>query len=290
MNHKRILVALEFADSRDPAFERALALARTSGSELYLLHAIPANERFSARATLRLQHWAALRERAEAAGVGVQTVEQQGDPAEIIVLHADARPVDLIVMGTERRTGWARFRQPSVAERVLRRTTRPTLVVGDEDAGDGSGFKSVLVAVDMSPASRPLFDTAVQLTGDDVRQLTVVHVVDSFEAARAERTYRGHLRSAARRRLAAVMPARVGSGARVQIRVAVGLAADTIGAHAADVSADLIVVGRSWRFMHLGSTAVRMLRDTNRALLVVPPTATASQTIDARKSLHQVAA
>jgi nucleotide-binding universal stress UspA family protein len=120
MRHHRILVALGLTTGRDPAFERALALAGTSGAELYLLHAVPANQRFSFRAEERRQRTTHLRMRAEAAGVSVVTTEQHGDPAEIIVLHADARPVDFIVMGSERRTGWARFRQPSVAERVLR--------------------------------------------------------------------------------------------------------------------------------------------------------------------------
>jgi nucleotide-binding universal stress UspA family protein len=38
------------------------------------------------------------------------------------------------------------------------------------------------------------------------------------------------------------------------------------------VNADLVVVGRSGRFRPLGSTALRVLRDNKRALLVVPVT------------------
>jgi nucleotide-binding universal stress UspA family protein len=38
MTHNRILVALNLTDGPNPAFERALALAKTSGAELYLLH------------------------------------------------------------------------------------------------------------------------------------------------------------------------------------------------------------------------------------------------------------
>ena len=133
MNYKRILVALSFSDGRDAAFERALALAKTSGAELYLLHAVPASLPFSYNGAERLQRSTELRGRAEAAGVTALTVEQHGDPAEIIALHADARAVDLIVMGTERRTGWARFRERSITEQVLRRTKRPTLVVHSDD-------------------------------------------------------------------------------------------------------------------------------------------------------------
>jgi nucleotide-binding universal stress UspA family protein len=279
MKPKRILVALSLSDGRDAAFERGLALAKSTGAELYLLHAIPADHPFSHRAAERLRRATELRARAEAAGVPALAVEQHGDPADIIVLHADDRAVDLIVMGTERRTGWARFRERSIAERVLRRTKRPTLVVRGDDASD---FEKVLVAVDLSPASTTLVDSALQLLGGKARRLTVMHAVTGIEAADAVRhrgrwvvpEYRGYVLDAARERLADVMPASAGSD--VSLEVAAGPAAETIGTYAAD--ADLIVMGRSRRFMHLGSTAVRMLRTTDRALLIVPPEAAAQAT------------
>jgi nucleotide-binding universal stress UspA family protein len=297
MKHNRILVALNLTVGRDPAFERALTLARGSGAELYLLHAVPANQPFSFRAAERLERAAELRKRAEAAGVSAQTVEQHGDPAEIIVLHADARPVDLIVMGTERRTGWARFRQRSVAEQVLRRTKRPTLVVREDDTGDGSAFENVLVAVDLSPTSRALIDTTMQLVGGNVRQLTAIHALESIEAADALRNrarwmvpeYRRYLLGEARRELEAVVPNIAGTDIKTRLRVATGATVETIRAYATYEDADLIVMGRSKRFMHLGSAAVRILRTTDRALLVVPPTA-AGQTIGIEQSTHRRAA
>jgi nucleotide-binding universal stress UspA family protein len=229
--------------------------------------------------------------------VRVVTAEQHGDPAEVIVLHADIRPVDFIVIGSERRTGWARFRQPSVAERVLRRTKRPILVVPSEDTVESSTFESVLIAVDLSPASRALIQKAKDLLAGGVRQLTAIHAVDSIEPTGTLRNrsrwlvpeYRGYVLGEARRQLKAVIPQTVGADIEPELRVAAGAAAETIGAHAADVKADLIVMGRSERFMHLGSTAVRVLRNTDRALLVIPPTA-AAQAIDAEQAVHKHAA
>jgi nucleotide-binding universal stress UspA family protein len=199
----------------------------------------------------------------------------------VIVLHADARPVDLIVMGSERRTGWSWFRQPSVAERVLRRTKRPTLVVPEGDTADSSVFENVLVAVDLSPASGALIDRAKDLLGAGARQVTAIHAVESIEPTGALRTrarwlvpeYRGYRLGDARRRLKALVPESVDSDITRTLRVAAGAPVDTIDAHAADVRADLIVMGRSKRAMHPGSTAVRVLRTTDRALLVVPPAA-----------------
>jgi nucleotide-binding universal stress UspA family protein len=281
MDPKRILVPLRLVTRPDAAIERAVSLARLWGAELYLLHAVPLDQRFSFRQNERLERWAELRARAEAAGVRVQTVEQRGDPAEIIVLHADARAVDLIVMASERRTGWARLRQPSVAERVLRRTQRPTLVVHGDDAVRHALFENVLVAVDLSPGSGAVLDSAMRLAGSVLRQLTVVHAVDSIGPAQAVRSpamwmvpeYRGYVLNAARRQLEAVMPPSLGTGVHPQLRVATGPAGEAISTQAADLNADLVVVGRSRRFMHLGSTAVRILRHTDRAVLVVPPAA-----------------
>src|SRR5690242_428169 len=102
MTKKRILVAASLTDGRDAAFERGLALARASGAELYVLHAVPATDAFSVGAPHRLKRAAELRRRAEDAGVAVRTVEQHGDPAEIIELHASTRAADLIVMGADR--------------------------------------------------------------------------------------------------------------------------------------------------------------------------------------------
>jgi nucleotide-binding universal stress UspA family protein len=213
------------------------------------------------------------------------------------VLHADARPVDVIVMGTERRTRWARFRQPSVAERVLRRTKRPILVVPSDDTADSSTFENVLVALDLSPESKSLIDRARDLVGGGVRQLTVIHAVESVEPTGALRNrarwlvpeYRGYVLGEARRRLKAVMPQSLGAGIKAKLRVAAGAAAETISAHAAAVKADLIVMGRSKRFMNLRSAAVRVLRTTDRALLVMPPTAEA-HTVDADQPMSTRAA
>ena len=227
-------------NGRDAAFERALALARTSGAELYLLHAVPVNQRFSFRAAERLERMADMRKRAEDAGVRVQTVEQHGDPAEIIELHANTRAVDLIVMGGEARRGWRRHRS-LVAERVIRRTNVPTLVVASDAPDTPTAFRNVLVAVDLSPASKDVLRGAIGLTADEAVQLTVMHTVTGVEAADAVQSparwmvpeYRTHVLEDARRNLEAVVSA-VPAGVDTRVQVSTGSAARTILEHAAD--------------------------------------------------------
>ena len=278
MDLERILVAVDSLNGRDAAFERALALARRSGAELYLLHAVPVNQRFSFGAVQRLERMADMRKRAEDAGVRVQTVEQHGDPAEIIELHADSRAVDLIVMGGEVRRGLRRRYRSLVAETVLRRTSVPTLVVGGN--APAAPFGNVLVAIDLSPASQDVLDAAIGLTGGEAVRLTVMHTVEGVEAADAVRSaagwivpeYRTHVLEDARRALEAFV-SEVPAGADRRVQVSSGSAARAILESAAEADADLVVVGRSRGFKMLGSTALRVLRRNDRALLVIPSVA-----------------
>lgn len=279
MDLKRILVAVNSPNGRDAAFERALALARSSGAELYVLHAVPANERFSFRAAERLERMKDMRERSEAAGVRVQTVDQHGDPAEIIELHANARAVDLIVMGGQPRRGSGRPRS-LVAEKVVRRTSVPTLMVSSHTPGSPTVFRNVLVAVDLSPASKDVVSGALGLTADKAAQLTVMHTVKGVEAADAVQSparwmvpeYRTHVLEDARRTVEALV-SEIPASVDTRVQISTGSAARTILEHATAVDADLVVVGRSQGFKLLGSTALRVLRKNDRALLVIPSVA-----------------
>lgn len=125
----RILCAVDLEKASERAFDRALTLAAIADAKLFILHATPATVRFSSRAGERLRYLTELRERAEAAGVRVRVEEQHGDPAGLIVLHANARRVDIVVLGSNRRRGWQRLREGSVSERVLRRAAWPVLIV-----------------------------------------------------------------------------------------------------------------------------------------------------------------
>ena len=129
MTIKKILCAIDLTKASHNAFDRALSVARLSHARLYVLHAVPANTPFSSRSSERLELLAKLRKRAEREGVAVRIVEQHGDPAGVIVLHANSQKADLVVLGSNRRRGWRRFREGSVGERVLRRAAWAVLIV-----------------------------------------------------------------------------------------------------------------------------------------------------------------
>jgi nucleotide-binding universal stress UspA family protein len=126
---KKIVCAIDLTKASRHAFDRALSIARASDARLYILHAVPAHHRFSRHQEERFALLTRLRERAEREGVQVRTVEQHGDPARVIVLHANTRKADLVVLGSNRRRGWQRFREGSVGERVLRQAGWAVLIV-----------------------------------------------------------------------------------------------------------------------------------------------------------------
>jgi nucleotide-binding universal stress UspA family protein len=125
----RILCAIDLERASERAFDRALNLAIITEAKLLILHATPAKVPFSSREAERLRYLTELRQRAAAAGVKVRVDEQHGDPARVITLHANARKVDLVVLGSNRRRGWRRLREGSVSKRVLRRAAWPVLIV-----------------------------------------------------------------------------------------------------------------------------------------------------------------
>jgi nucleotide-binding universal stress UspA family protein len=76
----------------------------------------------------------AVAEMAEARGVAVEKHLRRGTPAGEIVDAAAEYGADLIVMGTQGRTGFSRIASAgSTTERVVRLTAVPTLVVGGAD-------------------------------------------------------------------------------------------------------------------------------------------------------------
>ena len=140
----RILVPTDFSATADAALEYAFGLAEKFGASLQLLHVLDdpfvfegmSAEAYIAEAPVlrsamledareRLRHRAAPRE----GGVQVETEVLFGHGARTIAEYAAERGVDLIVMGTHGRTGFAHLMVGSVAERLVRIAPCPVLTV-----------------------------------------------------------------------------------------------------------------------------------------------------------------
>lgn len=130
-------------------------------------------------------------------------------------------------------------------------------------------FNSALVALDLSPAEEPLLDCLPDLLKWGINEITLIHVIqvgyNQFAGYGHEDEYRAWLETCAE-------PLRE-AGLEVAITVRTsGAVADEVVAAAADVDADLVVIGSRGqnrvRSLFLGSVARDLLRKTTRPVLL----------------------
>jgi len=281
----RILTAVDFSEPAQAALDHALDLSRTHNAELTVVHAVQDVHAFERPAQERSAMIEAWRQAAEAAGVRFEVSVRHGDPAGVVLGHARARRPDLIVLGKHKRTGFDRFRLGSVAEKITLRATQPVLIVPEfADAGAAESafsFDNILVAVDFSAGSNAAVDRALSMAHANSR-VTLVHVVPGIPLAHVSR-YSYHPNEAeyqrrpardARRRLQDTVAKAAKSSGTVHTRVATGDPSTEIVHVAADIEADVIVLGVTSRGAIgrrvLPSTAIRVIRTAGRPVLAIP--------------------
>jgi nucleotide-binding universal stress UspA family protein len=124
-----------------------------------------------------------LAERLRAEGLPVDARFQMGEPAPSLLDLAERLPADLIVMTTHGRTGLARFALGSVADRVVRGSDVPVLLLRSfaESAAAPEATPALqrgLVPLDGTPLAEHALDPARQLAGSLLQQLTLLRVAD----------------------------------------------------------------------------------------------------------------
>ncbi len=139
--YKKILIPTDGSEIAEKAVEHGIKLAKALNARVYGLYVID----ISAFAGIPTEAvWESMRvlleeegkkalstveKLAEEHGVECETIIREGIPSEDIVNVAKEKGVDLIVMGTAGRTGLDRFLLGSVAEKVVRTSSCPVMVV-----------------------------------------------------------------------------------------------------------------------------------------------------------------
>ena len=160
-----ILVATDLSAHARHAADRAARLARETGAPLTLLHVRPGEALAQLRGWLGMassaetglltearQQLSALAHELQAAhGVAARTRDAAGPVLDEILQAADALDARLLVLGARGAGFMRRLVLGTTAERLMRRTARPLLVVRHLAH---EPYRHVLVAVDFSPWSR----------------------------------------------------------------------------------------------------------------------------------------
>jgi nucleotide-binding universal stress UspA family protein len=147
----KILVPTDLSENSFTAINHAARLAKLTGAHLTLFHVfqIPdyvtsPNISLSCRAAQpdiaasqdrALDRLQSLREVVTASGLNADAEMRTGVPYQEIIGEAEQVSPDLIVVGTQRAAGIARYLLGSTAERVLRHSSCPVLVARDSPAG-----------------------------------------------------------------------------------------------------------------------------------------------------------
>lgn len=183
---ERILVPLDGSPTAEAVLTHVRTLLRTSHAEVLLLQAynVPPVQvdYLSLRESAREQanrYLRAVEERLVSEGVCARRILGEGPPAEVI-LHAAAREyVSLIAMSTHGRTGLSRFVLGSVAEKVLRASDAPVLVVRSFGAAPAElSFRRILVPFDGSQASLAVSCIVKELFAPLDARVVLLHVLD----------------------------------------------------------------------------------------------------------------
>lgn len=143
--YKKILVPLDGSELAEKVLPHAVAFAKDSRAEVTLLTVVQLSLGFTAAKLEAVPEAAAERKaalRAEAVtylekiqrdlkeqGIPARTVALDGDVAAQIIAYAEQEGIDLVAMATHGRSGLDRFVMGSIAEKVVRHTTKPILLI-----------------------------------------------------------------------------------------------------------------------------------------------------------------
>jgi len=280
----RMLAGIDLTERSRNAVARATNLAQAPGASLTVLHvtsdALP-NKLAAAHESYAKDVLDDLAAKMRSDGVAnVETMLVRGRDFETIINEARKAHSDLIVIGTHRRSSLMQDMLGTTAERVLRSGGLPLLLVKQKPEGP---YRSILVAVDFSPAARRALELvmrwfpdarigAVTAYGSTRRSL----LGDDAEArAAAAETRRLALKGFLEEIHLDMGPAFEAAIGRIVPVVERGWAEDVILHYAEETKPDLIVVGTHARggLQHavLGSVAEWVLTEAPCDVLAVPP-------------------
>ncbi len=136
---EKILIATDGSEKNKSAIEEAVKIARVCGSTVYAVYVMDEGLMKSAiEVPIAEDLYKRIREEGEKAvnwvkenaqGVNLETFILSGRPARAITEFAEQKKVDLIVVGTQGKSGIERFLLGSVADEIIRTAGCPVLTI-----------------------------------------------------------------------------------------------------------------------------------------------------------------
>lgn len=293
---KQILCPIDFSTHSRQALDHAIAMARRFDARITALHVIPPDP-------ADLSIYDPDRRRDELSrfvtadtgalpGVAIDVALTTGSPVREIVEAAVTLKADLLVLGSHGRSGVKRLVLGSVAERTLRESPCPVLIVPPHHPeavpADPVVFRNILCPIDFSPSSMRALEYAATLAQETDGRLTIVHVAgpefeplatrpaglaDGGDEPQTIAGYFSWREDEIRRRMADALPATVATYCTVEHVLRRGKPGPEILDAARDHGSDLIVIGVTGRgaadVAVFGSVAQHVIRYGSLPVLTV---------------------
>ena len=291
---RQVLCPVDLSDCSRGALEHAAALARADQARLTVLHVY---SMLAAAEVMPMLDEASVREidpdllardvqafvLPVTAGLSIGLRLRRADDVRgAIIDEVNAVGADLLVIGSHGRSGFERLLLGSTAERVVRKSPCPVLVVPPRSAPAYDGrFRQMVCGIDFSPASLQAFRHAIQTVAANGADVTLVHAVEmppelrdsQIAAAYDVEAIRTAAEASTRSRLQAIAAGETAAAVRVNVMVVEGRAHREVLTIATARKADLIVLGTHGRSAIdryvFGSNTDGVLRSAPCPVLVV---------------------
>ena len=291
-----VLVAVDFSETSERAFDRACELAAGHRKRLLVLHVLPTTP-FTVRGLVpetpppdlsgRIRELAqgridALADRGRQTVDTVETVLSVGAAGPEIVRVAEEHAVDLVVVGTRGLSGFKHLALGSHAEYVVRSAACPVLTVHGGDSAFLADVRTIVVPTELEADLADVGAQVLDLVGPAARQARVLLVYsDYIPAALApwvgeiglDRLGLEQIRERLEQKLEPAIQRLEGMGFRVETVVSEGEPAGVITEVARAHEAELIAMATHGRSgmprLVLGSTAERVVQLADCAVLTL---------------------
>jgi nucleotide-binding universal stress UspA family protein len=260
-----ILVPTDGSDGARIGARRGIDFAATTGADLHVLSAVDSRDiEPELSSDGQSERERLLEEEAKRAVESIATLAQthlasqittaveSGIPFQTINDYVDTHDIDLIVMGTQGRTGFERVVLGSVAEKTLRTATVPIVTVTPDgdivEIGD-QRYENVLLPTDGSEGAELAVEWAITLAEVYDATIHTVYSVDAsrFGGAEGSAEIYDELEQTGQAALETVHERAREADVSVVGNIASGPAARTILTYSEDRDIDLIVMGTHGR-------------------------------------------
>ena len=126
--YKKILLATDGSEQNKKAVTHAIEQAKLSGAELHAVYVLDMKTDYEPKSYLSMD-LSNVENIAKKEGINVKKWIVKGHPAEEILKLAKEKAADLIVMGSLGRSGIKKILLGSVADKVIRNSSIPVLIV-----------------------------------------------------------------------------------------------------------------------------------------------------------------